>query len=162
MSTTNNFGGEDWIMWMLVSQYIYNRRLVRPYQPGAPELHWGHQEELNPICYLPWGSYQEIDCKGSITLGRLLRKMNTEAALVTPRSLRIPLFTRKVKPRSFSQAQTHQPTQGSNTTLGLGRHCVSPSNIIIQALTDALPLALTTPTPWPVCAFVNWPHDGKP
>lgn len=32
---------------------IYNIRLVRPHQPGVPQLHWSHQQELNPICYLP-------------------------------------------------------------------------------------------------------------
>lgn len=31
----------------------YNIRLGRLYQPGAPQLHWGYQQELDPICYLP-------------------------------------------------------------------------------------------------------------
>lgn len=31
---------------------MYNIRLDRPYQPVALQLHWSHQQELYPICYI--------------------------------------------------------------------------------------------------------------
>lgn len=152
MSTMNKFGGEDSNLNGVFPKICRSGQALLPRGPSDA---LGPSTRTNSYLLSPTRFLPKHNCQR-------LRHPWKDAEKDEYSSCTWDTKIRKLKPRLFSQAQTYQPTKGSNATLRLGRHCVSPSNINTQALTDALLLAFTTSIPWPVCAFVNWLHKGKP